>query len=84
MAMNTSRADRGLPVWLPWVLAPGFLFLPLAGCGIATTLRRPALATARGAVHARGGAAAMEAVATVVPPRGADPRPTLASLTGAH
>jgi hypothetical protein len=32
-----------VPVWLPWVLAPGFLFLPIAGCGAAAAARRAAL-----------------------------------------
>ncbi|RLS77515.1 MAG: hypothetical protein DWI03_06135 [Planctomycetota bacterium] len=35
--------QRGVPVWLPWVLAPGFLFLPIGGCGAAAAMRRAAL-----------------------------------------
>jgi hypothetical protein len=36
----------GIPIWLPWVLAPGFLLLPIAGCGAAATLRRSAFKAA--------------------------------------
>jgi len=35
------RNDRSPPVWLPWVLAPAFLMLPMAGCGVSASLRRP-------------------------------------------
>ena len=37
---------HGIPIWLPWVLAPGFLLLPISGCGLAATLRRSAFAAA--------------------------------------
>ena len=30
---------RHLPVWLPWLAAPAFAFLPVAGCGAAAALR---------------------------------------------
>jgi len=33
-----------LPVWLPWLLAPCFLFLPIGGCGVAAAIRQPRLA----------------------------------------
>jgi len=41
---STVAAPRRHPVavWAPWVCAPAFLFLPIAGCGVAETLRRPA------------------------------------------
>jgi len=47
--MRASRSDRtrphgspgGLPVWLPWLCAPGFMVLPMAGCGIAGALKQP-------------------------------------------
>ena len=35
------RIERSPPVWLPWVLAPVFLLLPLGGCGLSVALRRP-------------------------------------------
>ena len=35
-----------LPVWLPWLLAPCFLLLPIGGCGVAAAIRQPRLATA--------------------------------------
>ena len=38
---SAPPAGRGLPVWLPWVLAPAFLLLPVGGCGVAASLRRP-------------------------------------------
>ncbi len=41
---SSTRRRSGPPVWLPWVLAPGFLLLPIGGCGVAATLRRPATA----------------------------------------
>jgi hypothetical protein len=43
-ASSYHRRRSGPPVWLPWVLAPGFLLLPIGGCGVAATLRRPATA----------------------------------------
>jgi hypothetical protein len=30
------------PVWLPWLFAPVFLFLPIGGCGVAAAIRRQA------------------------------------------
>ncbi len=53
---------RGPPIWLPWVLAPGFLLLPVGGCGVAATLRRPGVAVA-----AAPAVVPVETVATVVP-----------------
>ena len=31
----------GIAVWLPWLLAPAFLLLPIGGCGLAAAVRRP-------------------------------------------
>lgn len=59
-----APGHRGPPVWLPWVLAPGFLLLPVGGCGVAATLRRPGVAMA-----AAPAVVPVETVATVVPPR---------------
>jgi hypothetical protein len=58
------RAGRGLPVWLPWVLAPGFLLLPIGGCGAAASLRRPRAATL---ASAEPGGGTVATVAPVVP-----------------
>jgi hypothetical protein len=58
------RAGRGLPIWLPWVLAPGFLLLPIGGCGAAASLRRPR-SECLAAADSAGGRVAT--VATVVP-----------------
>ena len=30
---------RRAPVWLPWLAAPAFMLLPIAGCGAAASLR---------------------------------------------
>lgn len=37
--MNASARPRSLPLWLPWLAAPVFALLPVAGCGVAATLR---------------------------------------------
>ncbi len=65
-AAAASPTHRGPPIWLPWVLAPGFLLLPVGGCGMAATLRRPGVAVA-----ATPAVVPVETVATVVPPRAA-------------
>jgi hypothetical protein len=64
-AVPASPAGRGLPVWLPWVLAPAFLLLPIGGCGAAASLRRPRAAMAAAIEPATTPVAT---VATVVPP----------------
>jgi len=51
-------------VWLPWVLAPAFLLLPIGGCGAAASLRRPRAAIAAAVEPATTPVAT---VATVVP-----------------
>lgn len=33
---------REMPVWLPWLAAPAFALLPIAGCGAAASLRHAA------------------------------------------
>lgn len=63
-AVSASSAGRGLPVWLPWVLAPAFLLLPIGGCGAAASLRRPRAAIAAAVEPATTPVAT---VATVVP-----------------
>jgi len=40
---NFAPPPKGGLVWLPWVLAPGFLLLPIGGCGAAAAMRRAAL-----------------------------------------
>ena len=64
-AVPAPPAGRGLPVWLPWVLAPAFLLLPIGGCGAAAALRRPRAAIAAAVEPAPTPVAT---VATVVPP----------------
>jgi hypothetical protein len=64
-ATPAHPAPRGLPVWLPWVLAPAFLLLPIGGCGVAASLRRPHAAMLAGNAPA---VVPVETVATVVPP----------------
>jgi len=41
-AAAEAARRRLVAVWAPWVCAPAFLLLPIAGCGVAETLRRPA------------------------------------------
>jgi hypothetical protein len=54
MASDTHDAARPrrcqLPVWLPWLAAPAFALLPIAGCGAAATLKNAAHTTAAPAV----------------------------------
>ena len=64
-AVPASPAGRGLPVWLPWILAPAFLLLPVGGCGVAASLRRPHAATLAGNQPAT---VPVTTVATVAPP----------------
>lgn len=63
-ATPAHHAPRGLPVWLPWVLAPAFLLLPIGGCGVAASLRRPHAATLAGNAPA---VVPVATVATVAP-----------------
>jgi hypothetical protein len=32
---------RSAVVWFPWLCAPAFLLLPIAGCGVAAAIGRP-------------------------------------------
>jgi hypothetical protein len=31
---------RGAPLWLPWLVAPAFMLLPIGGCGLAESFVR--------------------------------------------
>jgi hypothetical protein len=53
----------GLAIWLPWLLSPACLLLPIGGCGVAAAVRRPQQAAAR--QHQAAPVPATEAVATV-------------------
>jgi hypothetical protein len=55
-------------VWAPWACAPAFLVLPIAGCGVAETLRRPAPVAAAEAPTAAPRLVPIAAVVTVMPP----------------
>jgi hypothetical protein len=65
---RTPVASRvpAAPVWLPWLFAPVFLFLPLGGCGLAATLRREAAVAE--APPLPGPAAPATTIVTVVTP----------------
>ena len=70
---SRPAADRGLFVWFPWLCAPGFLLLPIGGCGMAATLRRPAAAaTARAEVPVATVATVMPSNRSVAWPHAAD------------
>ncbi len=70
-AAAAATRRRLVAVWAPWVCAPAFLFLPIAGCGVAETLRRPAPFADSAAGPAADGPrlVPIAAVVTVVPPR---------------
>lgn len=55
------------PVWLPWVSAPLFFLLPIGGCGVAATARRPPAATAA-AAHPLPGPVPVATMMTVLTP----------------
>jgi hypothetical protein len=61
-------------VWAPWVCAPAFILLPIAGCGVAETLRKPAPAAdsaagfTAGTIPTRPQLVPITAVVTVLPP----------------
>jgi len=38
-SLDPPGRRRHLPVWLPWLAAPAFALLPMAGCGVAAALR---------------------------------------------
>jgi hypothetical protein len=56
-----------LPVWLPWLAAPAFALLPMAGCGAAATLKHAAQTAAAPAVP-RPPLVPITAVVTALPP----------------
>jgi len=58
---------REIPVWLPWLAAPAFALLPIAGCGAAATLRHKAHTASAPAVASRP-LVPITAVVTSLPP----------------
>ena len=56
-----------LPVWLPWLAAPAFALLPIAGCGAAATLKTAAQ-TAAASAAASPPLVPIAAVVTALPP----------------
>jgi len=56
------------PVWLPWVSAPLFFLLPIGGCGVAATSRRPPAADTAAAAHPLPGPAPVATMMTVMTP----------------
>jgi hypothetical protein len=58
---------RELPVWLPWLAAPAFALLPIAGCGAAATLKTAAQ-TAAASAAASPPLVPIAAVVTALPP----------------
>jgi hypothetical protein len=58
---------REMPVWLPWLAAPAFALLPIAGCGAAATLRHTAHKAPAPAVASRP-LVPITAVVTALPP----------------
>jgi hypothetical protein len=60
---------REMPVWLPWLAAPAFALLPMAGCGAAASLRHAAhTSTAAAAAVAPPPLVPITAVVTALPP----------------
>lgn len=53
------------PVWLPWLLAPGFFLLPIGGCGAVAAMRRPVQAAS--SVPLPGPATSVATVVTMMP-----------------
>jgi hypothetical protein len=37
---NSPDRRRGAPLWLPWLVAPAFMLLPIGGCGLAESFVR--------------------------------------------
>lgn len=44
-AHATGWSSDGPTVWLPWCVAPLWVFLPIFGCLVAGAVRRPAVAS---------------------------------------
>lgn len=42
---NSTPPREGPTVWLPWCVAPLWVFLPIFGCLVAGAVRRPAVAS---------------------------------------
>lgn len=65
---RSPRPRRPLPVWLPWLAAPAFALLPVAGCGAAATLRHGHFKAATASGHGpRLPAVPVAAVVTALP-----------------
>ena len=63
-----DRPRRGLAVWLPWMLAPVFMLLPIGGCGVAAAARRQATLAGRSQrPEPRPAAETVATIGTVVP-----------------
>jgi hypothetical protein len=58
------------PVWLPWLVAPAFLLLPIGGCGAAAALLRPrpAIADSPAMLPVPGPVAPVATIVTVAQP----------------
>jgi len=54
-------------VWLPWLIAPAFVLLPIGGCGVAAGLRQGAAITAA-PVEAATAGVPIAAIVTALPP----------------
>jgi len=71
MAFDTHDSARPrrreIPVWLPWLAAPAFALLPIAGCGAAASLRHAAH-TATASAPAPPPLVPITAVVTALPP----------------
>jgi len=73
MASDTHESApprrRDMPVWLPWLAAPAFALLPIAGCGAAASLRHAAhTGTAAAPAVASPPLVPITAVVTALPP----------------
>jgi len=55
-------------VWLPWLSAPLFFLLPIAGCGVAAAARRPPAAASSSATYPLPGPAPVATMVTVLTP----------------
>ncbi|MFM7136179.1 MAG: hypothetical protein ACKO1M_03790 [Planctomycetota bacterium] len=59
---------REMPVWLPWLAAPAFALLPIAGCGAAASLRHAAPTRATANTPPAPPLVPITAVVTTLPP----------------
>jgi len=68
-APDRSAPRRRMPIWLPWLAAPAFAILPIAGCGAAAALRhRDGTATAAPPPGSCPRLVPITAVVTALPP----------------